>query len=79
MILHFSLLSNKIDSIFYLYSYLTRRVFNVIRLGPDDAYLRYQSFTGVAQRKRAGLITPRSGVRITSPVLSYFASVHHGT
>ena len=50
MILHFSLLSNKIDSIFYLYSYLTRRVFNVIRLGPDDAYLHYQSFTGVAQR-----------------------------
>ena len=26
--------------------------------------------TGVAQRERAGLITPRSGVRITSPVFS---------
>ena len=39
MILHFSLLSNKIDSFFYLYSYLTRRVFNVIRLGPDDALI----------------------------------------
>ena len=30
-----------------------------------------QHFTGVAQRRRAGLITPRSGVQITSPVSSY--------
>ena len=29
-------------------------------------------FTGVAQRERAGLITPRSGVQITSPVLLHF-------
>ena len=37
MITPFSLLSNKIDSLFYYYTYLTSRVFNVIRLGPDDA------------------------------------------
>ena len=61
MIPPFSLLFNKIETLFHHSTYLTSRVFNVIRLGPDDALMYFIScFTGVAQRKRAGLITPRS-------------------
>ena len=30
---------NKIDSPFYFITYLTSRVFNVIRLGPDEAFM----------------------------------------
>ena len=30
---------NKIDSLFYLITYLTSRVFNVIQLGPDEALI----------------------------------------
>ena len=30
---------NKIDSLFYLITYLTSRVFNVILLGPDEALI----------------------------------------
>ena len=34
--------------------------------------IKHYLVTGVAQRKRAGLITLRSGVQITSPVLFQF-------
>ena len=109
MILHFSLLSNKIDTFFYFITYLTCWVFNVIRLGPDEALLFFvrvypvwrsgqrarlitsrtqdrnlspgsiiishrcvrhlsNPITGMAQRKRAGLITSRSLVQTQLPV-----------
>jgi hypothetical protein len=41
----------------------------LIKRQAQDRHLWVVS-TGVAQRERAGLITPRSGVRITSPVQS---------
>ena len=65
MIRSFSLFYHKIDSIFYLSPLYHRCV------GPDCPLLfSVLYFTGMAQRKRAGLITPRTLVRSRLPVSS---------
>ena len=63
----------KLKLIFVLLLYLNRRVFNVIRRSWRGFNVLRLDSTGVAQRKRARLITLRTPDRNGSPVLFQFA------
>ena len=81
MIRRFSLISNKIETYLSLsYSY-HRRVFNVIRYGPDEALMYFVSvLPGVAQRlARAAHNREVTGSKPVAGIYHHIASVHQGT